>query len=371
MGDGLLRYAPIVIAEGIDMGTATPSLTLESLLRFSPFDFLNPQYRQQVLDSVQLVQRKAGTPLFKRAEKSAALYYLLEGKVGVGEEGARKPMLAGSPQACNALNETQPHAQSVVALSDVSLFAVDRGLLERLLSWSQTADYGVVSLDTQDEEQHDDEDWLGKLLSSPLFGRLPPSHLHTLLARFEDIQVAAGEAVVRYGEPGEHFFVLKSGKAAVTLPSAYRQEPQQILQVGDFFGEEALVSGAVRSATVTMLEAGVLARLSRELFVELVHPTLIPKISTEQLKRIVMRDQRQLQLLDVRLSVEYRISHQPGSISLPVANLRTQAENLDRDALYAVTPEGGIRSELAVHLLNQLGFEAYLLNDPPVEPSVG
>jgi CRP-like cAMP-binding protein len=226
----------------------------------------------------------------------------------------------------------------------------------------------VVNLDTQADEQHDDEDWLGKLLSSPLFGRLPPAHLHTLLARFESVEVAAGETVVRYGEPGEHFFVLKSGRAAVTLPSAYRQEPQQILQVGDFFGEEALVSGAVRSATVTMLEDGVLARLNRELFVELVHPTLIPQVTTDQLKQMVARDQRQLLLLDVRLPVEYRNGHLLGSINRPVANLRKQAENLDRAALYGVTPEGGIRSELAVHLLNQLGFEAYLLKVPSLEP---
>jgi hypothetical protein len=32
-----------------------------------------------------------------------------------------------------------------------------------------------------------------------------------------------------------------------------------------------------------------------------------------------------------------------------------------------VTPEGGIRSELAVHLLNQLGFDAYLLGDSSTE----
>jgi CRP-like cAMP-binding protein len=346
------------------MSNAKPALTLELLLRFSPFDFLSPQYRQQVLDSVQFVQHKAGTLLFKRGEKSLALYYLLEGKVGLGEEGARKPILAGSPEACHALNEAQPQGQTVVALSDVSLFALERGLLERLLNWSQRADYGVVSLDAKNDEQHEHDDWLGKLLSSPLFGRLPPAHLHTLLARFEFIEVAAGDAVVRYGEPGEYFYVLKHGRAAVTLPSAYQQGAQQILQVGDFFGEEALVSGSVRSATVTMLEDGALARLGRDLFVELVHPSLIPEISAEQLNQLVERDQRQFLLLDVRLSVEYRLGHQPGSISLPVANLRTHSENLDAKTLYAVTPEGGIRSELAVHLLNQLGFEAYLLTDP-------
>ena len=50
-------------------------------------------------------------------------------------------------------------------------------------------------------------------------------------------------------------------------------------------------------------------------------------------------------------------------VNLPVANLRTHADSLDRATCYVVTPEGGIRSELAVHLLNQLGFDAYLLGD--------
>ena len=66
-------------------------------------------------------------------------------------------------------------------------------------------------------------------------------------------------------------------------------------------------------------------------------------------------------MLDVRLAVEYRLGHLPDSLNLPVANLRTHADSLDRATCYVVTPEGGIRSELAVHLLNQLGFDAYLL----------
>jgi len=36
-------------------------------------------------------------------------------------------------------------------------------------------------------------------------------------------------------------------------------ESGPVLEEGDFFGEEALISGAVRSANVTMLEDGELA----------------------------------------------------------------------------------------------------------------
>ncbi|MGH8354544.1 MAG: cyclic nucleotide-binding domain-containing protein [Pseudomonas sp.] len=352
------------------MSNAAPSLTLELLRRFSPFDFLTPQYQQQLLDSLQYVQRKAGSPLFQRGDRSLALYYLLAGSVWLGEEAVRRTLQAGSLEACHALNEMQPQQEAVGALTDVTLFALERGLLERLLGWSQSAEYKVVSLHGGADEEDQQDDWLAKLLRTPLFGRLPPSHLHALLARFEFIEVAAGETVVRYGEPGEHFYVLKQGRAAVTLPSAYQRETSQELQSGDFFGEEALVSGAVRAATVTMLEAGVLARLERSLFLELIRPTLIPRISSQQLNQLMSNGRRQFLLLDVRLPPEYRIAHQPGSVSLPVANLRTQAASLDRDTLYAVTPEGGIRSELAVHLLNQLGFEAYLLAESPGQPPV-
>ena len=143
-----------------------------------------------------------------------------------------------------------------------------------------------------------------------------------------------------------------------------------MLEVGDFFGEEALVSGAVRSANVTMLEDGELARLAREPFVELVRPSLIPQISSRQLEKLTGFGGRAYLLLDVRLPLEYRQGHHPGSLNLPVSRLRGQAGSLSRDTVYVVTAEGGIRSELAVHLLNQLGFEAYLLDEQPGQPPV-
>ena len=245
--------------------------------------------------------------------------------------------------------------------------AVERGLLERLLGWSQSASYEVASLQ-EEEQQTDNDDWMSKLLRSPLFGRLPPAHLHLLLARFEFIEVIAGQCVVRYGEPGEHFYVIKQGRALISLPASYQQPLQPELHSGDFFGEEALVSGSVRAASVTMLEDGVLARLSRELFIELVRPTLIPRINPKQLQQLTAHGNKSSLLLDIRLPMEYRMAHQPGSLNLPLAQLRQQADSLNNATLYAVLPEGGVRSELAVHLLNQLGFEAYLLTEQPGQP---
>lgn len=113
-----------------------------------------------------------------------------------------------------------------------------------------------------------------------------------------------------------------------------------------------------------------LLRQSRELFVELVRPTLIPQISARQLQQLSGHGKKNCLLLDVRLPMEYRLGHPPGSLNLPIGQLRQQAAGLAQDSLYAVLAEGGVRSELAVHLLNQLGFEAYLLSEPSGQPPI-
>ncbi|MDP3846088.1 MAG: cyclic nucleotide-binding domain-containing protein [Pseudomonas sp.] len=351
------------------MTNSTPRLSLEGLRQFSPIDFLTPHYLQQLLDSLQYVEHQAGSVLLRRGENSLALYFLLEGEVWLGNKKLGRSIQAGSPEASRALNENQPQAIDVAASSDVRLMAVERGLLERLLSWSQSASYEVASL--QEEQPHaESDDWLSKLLRSPLFGRLPPAHLHLLLARFEFVEVQAGDCVVHYGEPGEHFYVIKQGRALISLPASYQQPLQPELHRGDFFGEEALVSGSVRAASITMLEDGVLARLQRNLFIELVRPTLIPQINATQLQQLTAHGNKNSLLLDIRLPMEYRMAHVPASMNLPLAQLRQQAANLDNTTLYAVLPEGGVRSELAVHLLNQLGFEAYLLTEQPGQAPV-
>jgi CRP-like cAMP-binding protein len=356
--------ARMPLVEGISMSIPSARISLERLRQFSPIDFLTPHYLQQLHDSLQYVEHQAGTLLLRRGEQSLALYFLVEGEVWLGSTDMRRSLQADSPQALRALNESQPQVVDVGARTQVRLIAVERGLLERLLGWSQSASYEVLSLQEQDAQPDHEDDWMSKLLRSPLFGRLPPAHLHRLLACFEFIEVKAGDCVVRYGEPGEHFYVIKQGRAHISLPPSYQQPLQPELHSGDFFGEEALVSGSVRAASISMLTDAVLARLHRDLFIELVRPTLIPQISPLQLQQLTAHGQRTSLLLDIRLPMEYRMAHAPASMNLPLAQLRQQAASLNNSLLYAVLPQGGVRSELAVHLLNQLGFEAYLLTEP-------
>jgi CRP-like cAMP-binding protein len=90
-------------------------------------------------------------------------------------------------------------------------------------------------------------------------------------------RVPEGEAVIREGEAGNSFYVVASGRLAVSrLDDGGRSVVLARLGEGDFFGEMALLSGAVRSATVTAEADGEVLELPADVLLQIArrHPHL-------------------------------------------------------------------------------------------------
>ena len=82
----------------------------------------------------------------------------------------------------------------------------------------------------------------------PLFSCLSQRQLKRLERRFQEREFAAGRPVVKQGEmSGVGFFVISDGEASVQVDG----ETVKRLGPGDHFGELALISEQVRTATVT------------------------------------------------------------------------------------------------------------------------
>lgn len=79
---------------------------------------------------------------------------------------------------------------------------------------------------------------------------LPAYEVEQLARSAQWLQVAAGDDVVREGEPGELFFVVGEGELQVSVGGVTRPAP---LLAGDSFGEIALLRSVRRTATVTAL----------------------------------------------------------------------------------------------------------------------
>lgn len=209
------------------------------------------------------------------------------------------------------------------------------------------------------ELEADDPQWMLELLSNPAFSRVPASHYQALLERFAPLEVKAGQVLITQGAPGDVFYLLRAGRAQVT-----RQAPSGKVVVlaelgpGQTFGEEALLSGAPRNASVTMLEDGQAMCLGGKDFRDLLQSNLVRGL-TSQAAEILLR--QGAQLVDVRTKEEFRQGSLQGALNLPLLLLRMRMTELDRGQPCIVFCDDGRRSATATFLLAQKGFDAHLL----------
>jgi MFS family permease len=104
----------------------------------------------------------------------------------------------------------------------------------------------------------------------PMFAPLSLVGIERLAANLTSLDVPAGGALIRQGDPGDRFFVVQEGTLAVTVDG----RPVSTLGAGDGVGEIALLRDEPRMATVTAVTPAHVFALERDVFLEVVtgHP---------------------------------------------------------------------------------------------------
>lgn len=99
------------------------------------------------------------------------------------------------------------------------------------------------------------------------FEYLPEEKLAEIAKLFKTVTAPKGTVLFRQGEPGQSFYIIRSGKVR-----AFRRDEEGVetdlaeLGPGDSFGEIALLTGGPRTASVETLEDTVLNVLPKEYF---------------------------------------------------------------------------------------------------------
>jgi MFS family permease len=126
---------------------------------------------------------------------------------------------------------------------------------------------------------------LGRVSQLPLFAGVSPAALEVALSRLVPVPVAAGDVVVREGDPADRFYIIESGRFAVDQLDPGTRLPRRLRVMGpdEVFGELGLMHNAPRSATITAETDGRLLSLEGQEFLELLNAG--PEISGRILDR--------------------------------------------------------------------------------------
>lgn len=98
------------------------------------------------------------------------------------------------------------------------------------------------------------------------FRSLTPGELSEVAEKMERRPVAPGDVLIRQGEIGSHFFLLRTGEVDVHVADPEGSRIVATLDGGRYFGERALITGEMRNATIVGRTAGYVHVLDKETF---------------------------------------------------------------------------------------------------------
>jgi CRP-like cAMP-binding protein/rhodanese-related sulfurtransferase len=329
--------------------------------QLTPFRQLRNDNLRAILAHATVLSVPTGRVLFNERDRDSMSFFLLEGSVSLHSDGRQTGLLrAGTEEAFDEIAPHKPRRVAAIARKSVKLLAMKSELLNTMLSWDSSGSYEVATVQGKNASFDEDEDWMTTLLQFTLLQHLPPDNIQGVFLRLERMVVRAGEVVAAQEEHGEFFYFLVKGQAVVRREARHRDGAGFLLarlQPGDTFGEQSLLSRSPRSASVVMESDGVVMRLSKQDFLQLLCAPTIEYLHAGEARHLVADGGA---WLDVS-SPEQGGRGPVDAVHIPLFMLRMKYRSLDRARpLVVLCPDGG-QAAAAAFLLRARGYEAKVL----------
>lgn len=333
------------------------------LIKLVPLDRIHGSSLNSLLAKAGVMELKQGALLFERGDTSPFAYYLMSGRLELLSADGRVSVLeAGSRQALFAVGNLIPRQMRAVVGSPSSMVVrFERKLLEQECGEELLPKDADMALSEVDDLPDADRAWLLRLLRTPLFGDLPVSNIKRLFGSLEEVLVSADEVVLHEGAPAHHFFILRKGSARVVRACGEREIILNRLKELDSFGGEALITGKLRGATVIMDGDGILMRVNKDAFLDLIKTPLVKRVNLEQAARMIQGDRSRI--IDVRGEDEFADGHLRDVRNIPLYMLYLKSRQFVRGHRYIVYCDTGERADAAAFLLAAKGFHVYVLEE--------
>jgi rhodanese-related sulfurtransferase len=352
---------------GLDSAGTTPEVIMKQLdpdivdriRRLRPINQYPYHYQDFVIKEGEIINFPRGSRIFIEGSQDEFVHYLLKGSVAILISGLRaNHFSANSEVSTFPLDEPGKRRETSAAVEQTAtVFRVRHALLQRAVDLPDSAPLPEVV----DITSADDSDSIVATLRQGLFANLPIETIQLVLSRVEKIDVEKGETVVMQGEPGDFFYLMKSGTAEVHHRPSRDAASVHLgdIKAGDGIGEEALIADQARNATVTMTSDGVLMKMTREDFDKLIRKPLLDDIALDVAERMITDG---AVWIDARSEELFADSAMPGAINVPLPLIRVKYQKLDPARTYVVYSNDPSASAVAAFLLSARGLIARSVN---------
>jgi glutathione S-transferase len=318
---------------------------------FYPFSYFSEAALKKSVNAIRIIELRKGEKITLGGASELEDYlYLIKGCVSV--EKGEKTYRTDADEIIDwpFLFPRLPEMLTISAIGDALICHADHEALEVILSFDELSSNAAFF------EDENAEKILKAIRKTTTFHRLPMEALEEAVKRMRYLHATKGTEVIKQGEKGDSFYIIFSGKAEVWKQGLYDDEQKMVdtMGPGDAFGEESLVLGGSRNATVRLTSDAILLTMTQEDFNELISISMIQRVKPEIAKAMI---ESGYQLLDVRYEEEYEEKFVPGSILMPLPDLRKRWNELDLTKQYVVMCASGKRASVAALLLKQRKFE--------------
>ncbi len=331
------------------------------LKRFYPLSYFGEEELNTIAGKTRINQMSKSDVLFKAGSNDNYVIYLIKGSIRLSAKDSDDFVLdANSDQAKYPVANLKPRRFDAIVASDNALLGfIPVAVIEDFLTKSNSkAKVEKNVINTEDEDTKIlDSDWMMALLQTPMFSKMPTDQIKQLFETMEEVDVKAGDEIIREGGFGGYYFLIKKGECEVSRKKMGRDVVVNKLYPTQAFGEEAILLNSKRSATVKMLTDGVLMRISNNNFAKFLGKYLIKWIDIANAENIISKGAVKLDLTETT-NPAIDLSD---AIKVAPSAFRDELGKLNKKGAYVIISDNEKNGALASFIMNTQGLRGYVL----------
>ena len=208
---------------------------------------------------------RSGAQVIRQGDRGDEFFVIADGRASILVRSRGEDQLVGHYTTGDFFGERALLGGGVRAATILADTPLKLLVFSRDLFWTELA--GPIGWQARVRQALEERQ---RLQAVPLFKGLGERQLDILAVKLETRPFAPGEVLVRQGDDGDSFYVVREGQVDVTRQDGRTRRKLASLKAGDYFGEMALLYNQPRMATVAGNDTGSVWRLGRQDFRDLI-----------------------------------------------------------------------------------------------------